>query len=115
MAIDQAASRMFTVHRARKLLQAWRAELHESYRTRRPGPVIYSDQDVARDIAELDEVIAGLSTGRRVAWWVAGILAVAVASYEVGYALGMDDVSIPCAKLLPSSWITEFVHTFAGQ
>jgi hypothetical protein len=48
--------------RARSLLQAWRAELHRSYVT--PGTTsTYSDEDVARDIAELDEVIASLSEG----------------------------------------------------
>jgi hypothetical protein len=47
--------------RARALLAAWRAELHRSYVT--PGTVsTYSDEDVARDIAELDEVIAELAT-----------------------------------------------------
>jgi hypothetical protein len=47
--------------RARALLAAWRAELHRSYVVHgRPG-IVYADADIARDIAELDEVIAELA------------------------------------------------------
>jgi hypothetical protein len=49
--------------RARALLAAWRAELHRSYVVHGVPGVAYADADVARDIAELDEVIAG--AGRR--------------------------------------------------
>jgi hypothetical protein len=50
--------------RARALLAAWRAEMHRSYVVHGVTPVTYNDTDVARDIAELDEVIAGLAASQ---------------------------------------------------
>ena len=47
--------------RARALLAAWRAQLHRSYVVHGVTPVTYGDPDIARDIAELDEVIAELA------------------------------------------------------
>jgi hypothetical protein len=48
--------------RARALLAAWRAELHRSYVVYGVPNVVYGDPDIARDIAELDEVIGELAT-----------------------------------------------------
>jgi len=56
--------------RARALLAAWRAELHRSNVVHGVTPVTYGDPDIARDIAELDEVIADLAAPQAepVAW-----------------------------------------------
>jgi len=55
-----------TAARARALLAAWRAEMHRSYVVHGVTPVTYGDPDIARDIAELDEVIAGLAAPQAV-------------------------------------------------